>query len=100
MSLFTVADRSTQIGHTGAPRRKGEATMDFDLAIRGGTLADGTGRPAVRGDLGIKDGRIAAVGEVSGRATQTLDAGGLVVAPRLIGTPPHHRPAGLGGPVG
>lgn len=64
--------------------------MDFDLAIRGGTLVDGTGRPGVRGDLGIKDGRIAAVGEVSGHAARTLDAGGLVVAPGFIDIHTHY----------
>jgi N-acyl-D-amino-acid deacylase len=64
--------------------------MDFDLAIRGGTLVDGTGRPAVRGDLGIKDGRIAALGEVSGRAAQTLEAGGLVVAPGFVDIHTHY----------
>ncbi|HTO10757.1 MAG TPA: amidohydrolase family protein [Candidatus Binatia bacterium] len=64
--------------------------MDFDLAIRGGTLVDGTGRPGVRGDLGIKDGRIAALGEASGQAAQTLDASGRVVAPGFIDIHTHY----------
>ena len=64
--------------------------MDFDLAIRGGTLVDGTGRPAQRGDVGIRDGRIVALGEVSGRAARTLDADGLVVAPGFVDIHTHY----------
>jgi N-acyl-D-aspartate/D-glutamate deacylase len=64
--------------------------MDFDLVIRGGTVVDGTGRPAVRGDVGIRGGRIAAVGEVKGAAAQTVDAGGLVVAPGFIDVHTHY----------
>ena len=64
--------------------------MDFDLVIRGGTVVDGTGRPAVRGDVGIRGGRIAAVGEVKGAAAQTVDAGGLVVTPGFIDVHTHY----------
>ena len=52
----------------------------YDLLIRGGTLVDGTGAPARRGDLGIRDGLIVAMGEVSGTADRTLEAEGQVVS--------------------
>ena len=45
----------------------------YDLVIRGGTLADGTGAPAREADVAVKDGRIAAVGEVQGRGTEEVD---------------------------
>jgi N-acyl-D-aspartate/D-glutamate deacylase len=48
----------------------------FDVLIRGGTLVDGTGAPGELGDLAIRDGRIAAMGDVSGSAARTFDASG------------------------
>ena len=59
--------------------------QDFDLLIRGGRIADGTGNPSYTGDLGIRDGRIAAMGLLHGRtAKRTIDASGLIVAPGFI----------------
>ncbi|NRA03121.1 MAG: amidohydrolase family protein [Myxococcales bacterium] len=63
---------------------------DFDLLIRGGTLVDGTGAPPRSGDLGVRDGRITALGEVTGDATQTLDASGKVVAPGFVDIHTHY----------
>jgi N-acyl-D-aspartate/D-glutamate deacylase len=64
--------------------------QDFDLVIRGGTLVDGTGAPAYRGDLGVANGRIAALGEVRGSAVRTLDADGCVVAPGFVDIHTHY----------
>jgi N-acyl-D-aspartate/D-glutamate deacylase len=64
--------------------------MDYDLAIRGGTIVDGTGRPGVPGDLGIRDGRIVAVGDAPGSAAEDLDAGGRIVAPGFIDLHTHY----------
>lgn len=55
----------------------------LDTAIRGGTVIDGTGRPAKRADIGISGDRVVAVGEV-GPAETDLDATGLVVAPGFV----------------
>jgi len=61
------------------------AGQDLDLLIQNGKIADGTGNPSFHGDIGIRDGRIAAMGKLSGRkATRTIDAKGLVVAPGFI----------------
>jgi N-acyl-D-amino-acid deacylase len=61
------------------------AAPDFDLVIRGGRVADGTGNPSYRADVGIKDGRIAAVGRLEGKtAARTIEAAGLMVAPGFV----------------
>src|SRR5688500_7215258 len=57
----------------------------FDTIIRGGTVFDGTGRPGVRADVGIRGDRIAAVRDLSAaKAAAELDATGLAVAPGFI----------------
>ena len=59
--------------------------QDFDLLIRGGRIVDGTGNPWYNGDVGIKAGRVAAIGRLEGRkAARIIDASGLVVAPGFI----------------
>ena len=57
----------------------------FDLLLSGGRVIDGTGNPWFSADVGIRSGRIVAVGNLEGRkATHTLDVTGLVVAPGFI----------------
>ena len=64
--------------------------MDYDLKIVGGTVIDGSGAERFRGDVALRDGRIAAVGEVSGSAARTIDAEGCVVAPGFIDIHSHY----------
>jgi N-acyl-D-amino-acid deacylase len=61
------------------------ATAPFDLVITNGHIIDGTGSPWYSGDVGIRDGRIAAIGALSAAPRkQTIDAKGKVVAPGFI----------------
>ena len=68
---------------------------DFDTIIRGGTIVDGTRhRERFTGDLGIKDGLIAAVTPAGGLAERSadrvVDAAGLVVAPGFVDLHTHY----------
>ncbi|HLH23448.1 MAG TPA: amidohydrolase family protein [Chloroflexota bacterium] len=58
--------------------------MEYDLLVRGGTVVDGSGQPAYRADVGVRDGKIAAIGTLRGSAARTIDAAGLAVAPGFI----------------
>jgi N-acyl-D-amino-acid deacylase len=61
------------------------ADLPFDLVIANGHIVDGTGSPWYSGDIGIRDGRIAAIGNLSAAARKrTVDAKGKVVAPGFI----------------
>ena len=61
-----------------------------DIIIRGGTVFDGTGRAGCAADVAVKDGRISAIGDLSGvRAVRELDASGLAVAPGFIDSHAH-----------
>ncbi len=62
----------------------------LDYLIKGGTIVDGTGAARYRGDVGIKDGRITAVGNVDQAAKETIDASGLVVAPGFVDIHTHY----------
>lgn len=61
-----------------------------DTLIKGGTIVDGTGQPAYTGDIAISGGRISEVGKVSGKAKQTINADGLLVAPGWVDTHTHY----------
>ncbi len=58
--------------------------MTYDIVIRGGSIVDGTGAEAVRGDLAIRDGMIAAVGDIAERGAEEIDATGCLVTPGFI----------------
>ena len=62
----------------------------YDLIIRGGTIVDGTGRPAFAGDIAVMGDRIVAVGEVEGAAKREIDADGLIVTPGWVDIHTHY----------
>ena len=65
---------------------------ELDVVLRGGAIIDGTGAPARRGDVGVHDGRIVALGEVpdAGDARETVDVDGLIVAPGFVDPHTHY----------
>ena len=64
---------------------------EFDVVIRGGTIVDGTGIPRYRGDLAIKDGRVARIsGRIPVGAAKEIDASGCIVAPGAIDLHTHY----------
>jgi len=63
----------------------------YDRVIRGGMIVDGSRLPRFRGDIGIKDGRVAEIGHIgAGEADETIDAGGLIVRRASSTCTPHY----------
>ncbi|BCO35530.1 aminoacylase [Mycobacterium heckeshornense] len=62
----------------------------LDLLVRDADIVDGTGAPARRGAVGVKDGLIAAVGDIDELASKTVDAQGLTLAPGFVDLHTHY----------
>jgi N-acyl-D-amino-acid deacylase len=65
------------------------AGADFDVVLRHGRVVDGTGNPARFADVGIKDGKIAALGRIEPATGRDIDATGLIIAPGFIDVHTH-----------
>ena len=82
-----AADRADRRSNQGSNHRSEHRTTDapFDVVITNGHIIDGTGSPWYSGDVGIREGRIAAIGVLSAAPRKrTIDAKGRVVAPGFI----------------
>lgn len=90
VAVTTVSVAALVLGFSGKRARAQEVAVaarsgEYDIVIRHGHIIDGTGSPWYAGDIGIRDGRIAAIGDLSkAHAKQTIDAAGRVVAPGFI----------------
>ncbi|MEM9068616.1 MAG: amidohydrolase family protein [Myxococcota bacterium] len=62
----------------------------YDVKIKGGTIVDGTGAERFSGDIGIKDGKIVAVGKCDESAHETIDADGAIVTPGFTDIHTHY----------
>lgn len=84
---YVLSDAAEQPGRRGA---------QLDLIFRSGTILDGSGSARFTGDVGVDDGFIVEVGDLSARrATTEIDATGLVIAPGFIDVHSHGEPAAL-----
>ena len=70
---------------------------EYDVLIQNGTIIDGLRMPAYRGNIGIRGGKIVAMGNVQGSATRVIDATGRIVAPGFMDIHTHYDAALSGG---
>ena len=79
------ADAARSEGVASASVAASTERASFDVIIANGHIVDGTGSPWYTGDVGIRDGRIAAIGKLGkAQAKRRIDAAGKVVAPGFI----------------
>lgn len=73
------------LSFSAAPLAAQSSAASFDVIIEHGRIIDGTGSPWYSGDVGIRGGHIAAIGQLeTAKAKRRIDASGLVVAPGFI----------------
>lgn len=62
----------------------------YDLVIRGGTIIDGTGNDRFEADVGVKDGKVAAIGQITEKGVEEIDATGKLVTPGWVDIHTHY----------
>src|SRR5688572_9472340 len=79
------------VGRTfGAKKCEAGPMIDYDLVIRGGTVADGTGAALRDGDVAVRSDRIVAIGAIQGRGSEEIDARGKLVTPGFVDIHTHY----------
>jgi len=98
MLFATLACAALAAVYAAAPYAQQAAP--FDVIVRGGHIVDGAGNPWVAGDVGIRNGRIAAVGSLANaQAARVIDAAGRIVAPGFIDLHTHSDVSVLADPL-
>ncbi len=64
--------------------------MQYDIKITGGTILDGSGDGGYTGDVGIKDGKVVALGKAPGKSARNIDATGKYVTPGFVDIHTHY----------
>ncbi len=72
----------------------------YDIIIRNGTIVDGSGMPRFRADVGIANGKIAAIGRLHENARETIDADGHIVSPGIVDAHTHMDAQVFWDPIG
>ncbi len=87
---WSGAEGDSATGRGIRPGRGCRLMASFDVVISGGEVIDGTGAPRKRADVGILQGRISAIGDLSGaEAAETVDANNKVITPGFIDVHAH-----------
>ena len=64
--------------------------MAYDLLVKNGRIADGSGMPSFHGDVAVKNGKIVELGKLGGSANRVIDAEGMVIAPGFVDNHCHY----------
>lgn len=84
LQTSALAGAALGLGLPNSLQARVKGAISFDILIKNGLIYTGDGRKPISGDLGIKEGKIAAIGNLGDTANQVVDAGGHAVSPGFI----------------